>query len=180
VNLLTKNLETPLALPWKQPDTEVGVDVAESDRRRHGTAEMHERIAAAVQHAQEWHDAGKPTPRWMQDPKPWQHRDPTLDKLGFKNYGGPLSGAAIQWMNENMPGINIIPGAMMFRDEDGNYPIEKLNQVRQLVNPEAIKILNNIRHGLMAEGGHGLPKVSPGPAMPDPSKPCGRATPETA
>ena len=32
----------------------------------------------------------------------------------------------------------------------------------------------------MARGGHGLPKVSPGPAMPDPSTPCGRATPETA
>jgi hypothetical protein len=32
----------------------------------------------------------------------------------------------------------------------------------------------------MAMGIHGLPKVSPGPAMPDPSTPCGRATPETA
>jgi hypothetical protein len=30
----------------------------------------------------------------------------------------------------------------------------------------------------MARGGHGLPKVSPGPAMPDPSTPWGRATPE--
>jgi hypothetical protein len=29
----------------------------------------------------------------------------------------------------------------------------------------------------MARGGHGLPKVSPGPAMPDPFTPCGRATP---
>jgi hypothetical protein len=29
----------------------------------------------------------------------------------------------------------------------------------------------------MAIGGHGLPKVSPGPASPDPSTPCGRATP---
>jgi hypothetical protein len=27
---------------------------------------------------------------------------------------------------------------------------------------------------------HGLPKVSPGPAMPDPATPCKRATPETA
>jgi len=36
------------------------------------------------------------------------------------------------------------------------------------------------RHGRTARGGHGLPKVSPGPAMPDPSMPCGRATPETA
>jgi hypothetical protein len=31
----------------------------------------------------------------------------------------------------------------------------------------------------MASSGHGLPKVSFGPAMPDPSTPCGRATPET-
>jgi hypothetical protein len=30
--------------------------------------------------------------------------------------------------------------------------------------------------GRMARGGHGLPKVSPGPAMPDSSTPCGRAT----
>jgi hypothetical protein len=28
-------------------------------------------------------------------------------------------------------------------------------------------------------GGHGLPKVSPGPAMPDPSTPFGWAIPET-
>jgi hypothetical protein len=32
----------------------------------------------------------------------------------------------------------------------------------------------------MARGGHGLPNVSLGPAMPYPSIPCGRATPETA
>jgi hypothetical protein len=32
----------------------------------------------------------------------------------------------------------------------------------------------------MARGIHGLSKVSPGPAMLDPSTPCGRATPETA
>jgi hypothetical protein len=32
----------------------------------------------------------------------------------------------------------------------------------------------------MARGIHGLPKVSPGPAMPNPPMPCGRATPETA
>jgi hypothetical protein len=30
------------------------------------------------------------------------------------------------------------------------------------------------RHGRMARGGHGLPKVSVGLAMPDPSTPCGR------
>jgi hypothetical protein len=35
-------------------------------------------------------------------------------------------------------------------------------------------------HGCMARGGHGLPKVSPGPVMPFPSMPCGWATPETA
>jgi hypothetical protein len=32
----------------------------------------------------------------------------------------------------------------------------------------------------MARGGLGLPKVSPGPAMPYPSMPCGRVTPEKA
>jgi hypothetical protein len=32
----------------------------------------------------------------------------------------------------------------------------------------------------MARGGHGLPKVSPGPAMIYPSTPSGWATPETA
>jgi hypothetical protein len=31
----------------------------------------------------------------------------------------------------------------------------------------------------IARGGHGLPKVVPGLAMPYPSTPCGRATPET-
>jgi hypothetical protein len=36
------------------------------------------------------------------------------------------------------------------------------------------------RHGRMARRGHGLPKVSPGPALPYPSSPCGRATPEMA
>jgi hypothetical protein len=32
------------------------------------------------------------------------------------------------------------------------------------------------RHGRMARGGHGLPKVSLGPAMPYPSTPCGWPT----
>jgi hypothetical protein len=36
------------------------------------------------------------------------------------------------------------------------------------------------RHGRMARGGHGLLNVSLGPAMLNPSMPCGRATPETA
>jgi hypothetical protein len=31
----------------------------------------------------------------------------------------------------------------------------------------------------MGRGGHGLPKVSPGPAMPYPFTPCRRVTPET-
>jgi hypothetical protein len=34
--------------------------------------------------------------------------------------------------------------------------------------------------GRMARGGHGLLKVSQGPAMPYPSIPCGRANPETS
>jgi hypothetical protein len=32
----------------------------------------------------------------------------------------------------------------------------------------------------VARGIHGLPKVSPGPVMPDPPMPCGRATPGVA
>jgi hypothetical protein len=32
----------------------------------------------------------------------------------------------------------------------------------------------------VARGGHGLPKGSPVPARPDPSTPCGQATPKTA
>jgi hypothetical protein len=32
----------------------------------------------------------------------------------------------------------------------------------------------------IARGIHGLPRVSPRPSMPDPSMPCGRATPKTA
>ena len=35
-------------------------------------------------------------------------------------------------------------------------------------------------HRHMVRGGYGLPKVSPGPAMPDPSTPCRWATPEMA
>jgi hypothetical protein len=39
----------------------------------------------------------------------------------------------------------------------------------------------DIRHQAhMVRGIHGLPKVSPGPAMSDPSTPCRRATPERA
>jgi hypothetical protein len=35
-------------------------------------------------------------------------------------------------------------------------------------------------HGRMARGGHGVPKVSPGTAMPYPFTLCGRATPVMA
>jgi hypothetical protein len=35
-------------------------------------------------------------------------------------------------------------------------------------------------HWRMEKGGHGLPKVSPGPAIPDTSMPCRQAIPETA
>jgi hypothetical protein len=34
-------------------------------------------------------------------------------------------------------------------------------------------------HGRMARGGHRLPKISPGPAMPNPPTPCGQAIPKT-
>jgi hypothetical protein len=36
------------------------------------------------------------------------------------------------------------------------------------------------KHWRMGRGGHGFPKVLLGPTMPDPSMPCGRASPETA
>jgi hypothetical protein len=39
--------------------------------------------------------------------------------------------------------------------------------------------LGGLRHGRLARGCHGLPKVSLGPAMSYPSTPCRRATPET-
>jgi hypothetical protein len=45
-------------------------------------------------------------------------------------------------------------------------------------NVMPVKRFNNYKH--MVRGGHRLPKVSPGPAMPYPSTPCGRATPQTA
>jgi hypothetical protein len=35
-------------------------------------------------------------------------------------------------------------------------------------------------HGVTARGGHGVPKVSPGPTMPYLFTPCGQATPEAA
>jgi hypothetical protein len=37
-------------------------------------------------------------------------------------------------------------------------------------------VSQTLDQGRRAWGGHGLPKVSPGPAMPYPSTPCGRAT----
>jgi hypothetical protein len=39
---------------------------------------------------------------------------------------------------------------------------------------------SGFRHGRMARGGHELHKVLPGSALPYPSTPCGRATPEMA
>jgi len=40
--------------------------------------------------------------------------------------------------------------------------------------------VSELDYGRMARGDHGLPKVLLGPAMPYPSMPCRRATPETA
>jgi hypothetical protein len=39
--------------------------------------------------------------------------------------------------------------------------------------------VSDFYHRRMARVGHGIPKVSSGPAMPHLSTPCGRATPET-
>jgi hypothetical protein len=41
-------------------------------------------------------------------------------------------------------------------------------------------VVHDSCHGLMAGGGHKLPRVSPGPAMHYPFTLCGRATPKTA
>jgi hypothetical protein len=43
-----------------------------------------------------------------------------------------------------------------------------------------VQVETDFDQSLMARGIHGVPKVSPGPAMLDPSTPCERATPETA
>jgi hypothetical protein len=42
--------------------------------------------------------------------------------------------------------------------------------------PYIIALLVFQKHRLMARGGHALPKVSPGPVMPNPSTPCGWVT----
>jgi hypothetical protein len=49
----------------------------------------------------------------------------------------------------------------------------------QTLQTSLIVLLDYDCHGRMARGGHRLPKVSPGLAMPYPSMPCGRDTPET-
>jgi hypothetical protein len=43
-----------------------------------------------------------------------------------------------------------------------------------------VKLSGGQKQARMAKGIHGLPKVSPGPALSNPSTPCGRATPKTA
>jgi hypothetical protein len=40
-------------------------------------------------------------------------------------------------------------------------------------------IIIMMKHGCIARGGHGLPKVSPGPAMLQPSRQSRQTTPET-
>jgi hypothetical protein len=52
------------------------------------------------------------------------------------------------------------------------------NNVWECGSQEIFGIAKKLFHGRMARGGHGLPKVSVGPAMPYPSMPCGQATPE--
>jgi hypothetical protein len=49
-------------------------------------------------------------------------------------------------------------------------------------NFQALAFLKKLleKHGRMARGGHGLPKVSLGPTMPNPFIPCRQVTPETA
>jgi hypothetical protein len=47
-------------------------------------------------------------------------------------------------------------------------------------NEQTCTMFSRKSHGRMAWGGHGLSKVSRGPAMPGPSMLCGLANPETA
>jgi hypothetical protein len=49
-----------------------------------------------------------------------------------------------------------------------------------LANTQPSKGANIEESGHVARGGHGVPKVLIGPAMPYPSTPCRQATPETA
>jgi hypothetical protein len=60
--------------------------------------------------------------------------------------------------------VNILSYSLFFR------PVFYLLPLHITLSPS--------HHGRMARGGHGLPKVSSGPAMPDPSMPCGQATPD--
>jgi hypothetical protein len=54
-------------------------------------------------------------------------------------------------------------------------PLNNLSQFRQQKRTQFLP-----QHVVMVRGGHGLHKVSCGPAMPYSSTPCGWATPETA
>jgi hypothetical protein len=54
------------------------------------------------------------------------------------------------------------------------------NSRNRTVNRYSENVIFTFTHRRMARGDHGLPKVSLGPIIPDPSMPCRRATPETA
>jgi hypothetical protein len=45
--------------------------------------------------------------------------------------------------------------------------------------PFSVSLIMEFTQARTGRGIHGLPKVSYGPAMPDPYMPCGRATPQT-
>jgi hypothetical protein len=64
--------------------------------------------------------------------------------------------------------------------EEGFFKQSRQNDQAWGRRTEEGKKERGIEHGRMARGGHGLPKVSPRPAIPYPSTPCGWAIPETA
>jgi hypothetical protein len=67
----------------------------------------------------------------------------------------------------------------IFQKVEFGYMRLYLKSTRTFLTHVAILSLIQIQ-ARTGRGIHGLPKVSPGPAMPNPYTPCGRTTPETA
>jgi hypothetical protein len=61
--------------------------------------------------------------------------------------------------------VGVAAVGIAFGDVEPSFPILTL-----------LSAVTECGHGRMARGGHGHPKVSLGPAMTDPSTPCGQAT----
>jgi atrial natriuretic peptide receptor A len=82
------------------------------------------------------------------------------------------------WANNpsKRPDMNVVVKAFKcIRKGDSNILDNLLKRMEQYT--ENLEELVELRHGRMARGGHRLPKLLPGPAMPDPSTPCGLECP---